>query len=174
MRVQESSPGLPCPFLENANSTRMNFHIALRYSRLVIGPWNHFCTPLILFVRDSHLPTTIASFIIPICFQSKWCLVSEPFQPITFTAKYWCSSFFFIMNDNETMTVVEKPKPIKKLKPARKQVKAGEVERKETPQTGKEYSKHQRVCCAGFLTNTLLDIWYNKWAGGDREDNYSK
>ena len=20
----------------------------------------------------------------------------------------------------------------------------------------------------------MLDIWYNKWAGGDREDNYSK
>jgi len=54
------------------------------------------------------------------------------------------------------MTLVEKPKPVKKLKPARKQVKAGEVERKETPQTGKEYN-----------------IWYNKWAGGDREDNYS-
>lgn len=45
---------------------------------------------------------------------------------------------------------------MKKLKPARKQVKAGDVERKETPQTGKEYN-----------------IWYNKWAGGDREDNYS-
>ncbi|KAG2083851.1 hypothetical protein BD769DRAFT_1723566 [Suillus cothurnatus] len=36
-------------------------------------------------------------------------------------------------------------------------VKAGDrIERKETPQTGKEYN-----------------IWYNKWAGGDREDNYS-
>ncbi|KLO15234.1 hypothetical protein SCHPADRAFT_920307 [Schizopora paradoxa] len=43
-----------------------------------------------------------------------------------------------------------------KLKPARKQVKAGDVEKKETPQTGKEYN-----------------IWYNKWAGGDREDSYS-
>lgn len=21
---------------------------------------------------------------------------------------------------------------------------------------------------------SMLDIWYNKWAGGDREDNYSK
>jgi hypothetical protein len=20
----------------------------------------------------------------------------------------------------------------------------------------------------------MVDIWYNKWAGGDREDNYSK
>ncbi|KAH0585030.1 hypothetical protein H2248_008299 [Termitomyces sp. 'cryptogamus'] len=51
--------------------------------------------------------------------------------------------------------VVTKPK-VKKLKPARKQVKAGEVVKTETPQTGKEYN-----------------IWYNKWAGGDREDNYS-
>ncbi|KAI6168178.1 hypothetical protein EDD17DRAFT_1532429 [Pisolithus thermaeus] len=62
------------------------------------------------------------------------------------------------MSTNETSTVaITKPKPTKKpLKPARKQVQPGEVERKETPQTGKEYN-----------------IWYNKWAGGDREDNYS-
>ena len=33
------------------------------------------------------------------------------------------------------------PPPVKKLKPARKQVKPGEVEVKETPQTGKEYSR---------------------------------
>jgi hypothetical protein len=31
-------------------------------------------------------------------------------------------------------------KPGKKLKPARKQVKPGDVEKVETPQTGKEYS----------------------------------
>lgn len=43
-------------------------------------------------------------------------------------------------NGSETQTVaVVKPKQ-KKLKPARKQVKPNEVERKETPQTGKEYS----------------------------------
>lgn len=58
------------------------------------------------------------------------------------------------MDTNDTITLVEKPKPVKKLKPARKQVKAGEVERKETPQTGKEYSEYQRVCRAGHLTNT--------------------
>jgi pre-mRNA-splicing factor CWC2 len=61
----------------------------------------------------------------------------------------------------------------KVLKPARKQVKAGEVEKKETPQTGKEYSES-----IAFLSTLLLtfhtDIWYNKWAGGDREDSYSK
>ncbi|KAG1834648.1 hypothetical protein DFJ58DRAFT_821341 [Suillus subalutaceus] len=51
------------------------------------------------------------------------------------------------MSTDETTIVVAKSKPVKKLKPARKQ---------ETPQTGKEYN-----------------IWYNKWAGGDREDNYS-
>ncbi|KIK96426.1 hypothetical protein PAXRUDRAFT_825951 [Paxillus rubicundulus Ve08.2h10] len=62
------------------------------------------------------------------------------------------------MNSNETTATATatKPKPAKKLKPARKQVKAGDVEKKETVQTGKEYN-----------------IWYNKWAGGDREDNYS-
>jgi hypothetical protein len=32
------------------------------------------------------------------------------------------------------------PKKQKKLKPARKQVKPGQVEKKEAPQTGKEYS----------------------------------
>ncbi|KAH0833192.1 hypothetical protein J3R83DRAFT_12221 [Lanmaoa asiatica] len=59
--------------------------------------------------------------------------------------------------DEPTQAVIPaKPKPMKKLKPARKQVKPGDVEKKETVQTGKEYN-----------------IWYNKWAGGDREDNYS-
>ncbi|KAF8655985.1 hypothetical protein AX16_002845 [Volvariella volvacea WC 439] len=48
------------------------------------------------------------------------------------------------------------PKTLKKLKPARKQVKPGQVVKTETVQTGKEYN-----------------IWYNKWAGGDREDSYS-
>jgi hypothetical protein len=42
----------------------------------------------------------------------------------------------------ETALVPKTPakKSAKKLKPARKQVKPGEVEKKETPQTGKEYS----------------------------------
>ncbi|OSX57684.1 hypothetical protein POSPLADRAFT_1155643 [Postia placenta MAD-698-R-SB12] len=53
-------------------------------------------------------------------------------------------------------TPVDIPKKQKKLRPARKQVKPGDVEKKEAPQTGKEYN-----------------IWYNKWAGGDREDSYS-
>ncbi|CAK5268241.1 unnamed protein product [Mycena citricolor] len=56
----------------------------------------------------------------------------------------------------ETQLVVPAQKKQKKLKPARKQVKAGDVVKTEAPQTGKEYN-----------------IWYNKWAGGDREDSYS-
>ncbi|KAI1796901.1 hypothetical protein LXA43DRAFT_985042 [Ganoderma leucocontextum] len=61
------------------------------------------------------------------------------------------------MNEAAETTVVAVPKKKeKKLKPARKQVKPGDVEKKEAPQTGKEYN-----------------IWYNKWAGGDREDSYS-
>ncbi|KAJ7472755.1 hypothetical protein FB451DRAFT_1250599 [Mycena latifolia] len=56
----------------------------------------------------------------------------------------------------ETVVAVAAPKKQKKLKPARKQVKPGDVVKTEAPQTGKEYN-----------------IWYNKWAGGDREDSYS-
>ena len=61
----------------------------------------------------------------------------------------------------------------KKLKPARKQVNPGDVDKETAPQTGKEYSAchtHLSLACA----HSTLDIWYNKWAGGDREDNYSK
>jgi hypothetical protein len=44
------------------------------------------------------------------------------------------------------MAVVAAPeKKAKKLKPARKQVKPGQVEKKEAPQTGKEYSACARV-----------------------------
>ncbi|KAF8518225.1 hypothetical protein JB92DRAFT_2828831 [Gautieria morchelliformis] len=59
------------------------------------------------------------------------------------------------MSTTDTIATTPQAKA-KVLKPARKQVKAGQVEKKETPQTGKEYN-----------------IWYNKWAGGDREDSYS-
>ncbi|KIJ51530.1 hypothetical protein M422DRAFT_26938 [Sphaerobolus stellatus SS14] len=57
------------------------------------------------------------------------------------------------VNEEIEVKPVKAPKP---LKPARKQVKAGQVEKKEAVQTGKEYN-----------------IWYNKWTGGDREDSYS-
>ncbi|KAL0574150.1 Pre-mRNA-splicing factor [Marasmius crinis-equi] len=60
------------------------------------------------------------------------------------------------MASTETQTVAIPKKKKALTRPARKQVKPGEVEKKETPQTGKEYN-----------------IWYNKWAGGDREDSYS-
>jgi hypothetical protein len=56
------------------------------------------------------------------------------------------------MSNNETSTEIvpaeeqpeirakQAPKPPKKLRPARKQVKAGDVVKTETVQTGKEYS----------------------------------
>jgi hypothetical protein len=44
------------------------------------------------------------------------------------------------MSSNEIQIAAKGPK-LKKLKPARKQVKPGDVEKKETPQTGKEYSE---------------------------------
>ena len=81
------------------------------------------------------------------------------------------------MSSNATETQVAPPKKQKKLKPARKQVKPGEVEKKEAPQTGKEYSEWSAVCLSFIrfsLLHLLTDIWYNKWAGGDREDSYSK
>ena len=65
----------------------------------------------------------------------------------------------------------------KKLKPARKQVTPGQVEKKEAPQTGKEYSASgvlPLLFCLVFERVIWTDIWYNKWAGGDREDSYSK
>ena len=44
------------------------------------------------------------------------------------------------MSTTDTIAATAQTKP-KVLKPARKQVKPGQVEKKETPQTGKEYSK---------------------------------
>ncbi|WVQ84889.1 pre-mRNA-splicing factor CWC2 [Cryptococcus sp. DSM 104549] len=49
-------------------------------------------------------------------------------------------------------TAVAAPK--RKLRPARKQVEFGEVDKSEGFQAGREYN-----------------VWYNKWAGGDREDS---
>jgi hypothetical protein len=68
------------------------------------------------------------------------------------------------------------PRPPKKLRPARKQVKPGDVVKTETVQTGKEYSKRRvyQKKVFGQSHSRRTDIWYNKWAGGDREDNYSK
>ena len=45
------------------------------------------------------------------------------------------------MTSDETPVLAAKGPKLKKLKPARKQVKPGDVEKKETPQTGKEYSE---------------------------------
>lgn len=55
-----------------------------------------------------------------------------------------CLATLVIMSATEAETQVATTttatKKVKKLKPARKQVKPGEVEKKEAPQTGKEYS----------------------------------
>ncbi len=60
-------------------------------------------------------------------------------------------------NETETQTVTvvapKAQKKAKKMKPARKQVKPGEVEKKETPQTGKEYSSWS---CAYFFASVLI------------------
>jgi hypothetical protein len=42
---------------------------------------------------------------------------------------------------DQPIPIPQYPKPPKKLKPARKQVKAGDVVKTETVQTGKEYSE---------------------------------
>ena len=50
------------------------------------------------------------------------------------------------MSTPETQVSVAPTKKVKKLKPARKQVKPGDVEKKEAPQTGKEYSESSSLC----------------------------
>lgn len=57
----------------------------------------------------------------------------------------------------------------RKLRPARKQVKPGDIDTSEKVQPGKEYSEFRRARCHLSSTN-FADIWYNKWAGGDKED----
>lgn len=53
--------------------------------------------------------------------------------------------------ETETQVAPVAPRPKqKKLKPARKQVKPGDVEKKETPQTGKEYSASWLTCLGGL------------------------
>ena len=40
---------------------------------------------------------------------------------------------------------------------------------------GKSTVRVQALCpYTSAHTHPSVDIWYNKWAGGDREDNYSK
>ena len=54
--------------------------------------------------------------------------------------KHRLSTLLATMTSEPETPAVPHQKPAKKLKPARKQVKPGDVEKKETPQTGKEYS----------------------------------
>lgn len=51
------------------------------------------------------------------------------------------------MSSTTAETQVAPTKKQKKLKPARKQVKPGDVEKKEAPQTGKEYSAYSHAVC---------------------------
>ena len=81
------------------------------------------------------------------------------------------------MSEIATKALAPQPqKKVKKLKPARKQVKPGDVVKTEAVQTGKEYSAYSYPCSNNRdkVLIVFLDIWYNKWAGGDREDSYSK
>lgn len=58
--------------------------------------------------------------------------------------------------DEPTQAVTPvKPKPTKKLKPARKQVKAGDVEKKEAVQTGKEYSQSCQYARVDVVSNRV-------------------
>jgi len=56
------------------------------------------------------------------------------------------------MSSNETQVIAARGPKLKKLKPARKQVKPGDVEKKETPQTGKEYSEFN----SSFLDKAII------------------
>lgn len=58
----------------------------------------------------------------------------------------------------ETAVALPVKKPKKLSKPARKQVKPGEVEKKETPQTGKEYSPSYRFALPSWLGSSPLVI----------------
>ena len=60
------------------------------------------------------------------------------------------------MSTNEPEIPVATPKKAKKLKPARKQVKAGDVVKSETPQTGKEYSMIPYLFTFGQHINALF------------------
>ena len=60
--------------------------------------------------------------------------------------------------ETETAVVSQRQQVVKKqkkLKPARKQVAPGQVEKKEAPQTGKEYSTSHTpaTCLPGMLTD---------------------
>lgn len=59
------------------------------------------------------------------------------------------------MSSTDTVAEVVHKKAPKPLKPARKQVKPGQVEKKETPQTGKEYSESN---CSDIFELLLTDI----------------
>jgi hypothetical protein len=64
-------------------------------------------------------------------------------------------------NATETQVVVPAKKTKKYLsRPARKQVKPGEVEKKETPQTGKEYSMQSTFSLVPVIAKTDMFFRY--------------
>lgn len=83
--------------------------------------------------------------------------VASTNTPIRHTLSHITTYFHLtVMSSNATETqtaVAPVPKPAKKLKPARKQVKPGDVEKVETPQTGKEYSTPARSLVSPTMIN---------------------
>jgi len=61
---------------------------------------------------------------------------------------------------DQPIPIPQYPKPPKKLKPARKQVKAGDVVKTETVQTGKEYSELSRIF---FYAEVIRCIVLNRY-----------
>jgi len=56
----------------------------------------------------------------------------------------------------QQVELAKQPKKMIKRKPARKQVEQGQVEKKQPEQTGQTWN-----------------VWYHKWAGGDKYDSYN-
>lgn len=106
----------------------------------VSGEWRAMTSPVDLSVvafsctRDDIGPSR------PVIYPRECHVILNP-QPLHL---HFADSTTTMSTDEPTQAVAPaKSKPVKKLKPARKQVKAGDVEKKETVQTGKEYSGFQ-------------------------------
>jgi len=70
---------------------------------------------------------------------------------------------------DQPIPIPQYPKPPKKLKPARKQVKAGDVVKTETVQTGKEYSELSHIYIhAEIITRIVLNRYLVQQMGWRR------
>lgn len=68
------------------------------------------------------------------------------------------SSFDHTMEEQLVVSEAQAP-PVKKMKPARKQVMPGQIEKKEAPQTGKEYSEdHYTLASPRHLVAEYLPL----------------